>query len=529
MKKDRKSYMRKKARGGSDIPEGLEKKLEREAGIEDDIYDPDYDADPDYPEAEAPVKKMKRKKSKAYVFISYAFVLLFLVLIGYLAYFMVYDRSIYMTSAYNTRQDALAKYIERGNITTSDGVVVAETVKDGEGNESRNYPYSNEYAHIIGYSVKGKSGVESIANYELLTSHQNYLTQLQNELFGKKNKGDTVVTTLNSKLQDAAYNALGDYKGAIVVMNPKTGAILAMVSKPDFNPNTISADWDTYVNDESSSVLLNRATQGRYAPGSTFKIITALAYYKTHGSLEGFEFNCTGTLTYKDYTVRCSNQDAHGQEDFTKAFANSCNCAFSQIGLDLGAEIIANTANSLLFNAKLPSAELYSNPASFTLKNDSGDFALMQTAFGQGDTLTSPYHMALVVSAIANKGILMEPYIIEKTVSADGEVVSSTTPKEYKSLMSEDEANMLTELMRTVVESGTASKLSGQSYTAAGKTGSAQYTKSDGTLGTHAWFVGFSSIGDSDLAIAVIAEDGDSGSDTAVPMAKMVFDAYYGG
>ena len=125
MKKDRKSYMRNKARGGSDIPEGLEKKLEREAGIEDNIYDPDYDTDPDYPEAEAPVKKIKRKKSKAYVFISYAFVLLFLVLIGYLAYFMVYDRSIYMTSAYNTRQDALAKYIERGNITTSDGVVVS--------------------------------------------------------------------------------------------------------------------------------------------------------------------------------------------------------------------------------------------------------------------------------------------------------------------------------------------------------------------------------------------------------------------
>ena len=131
-----------------------------------------------------------------------------------------------------------------------------------------------------GYASNGRAGVESTSNYDLLTSHASILEQVQNEAQNIKVRGDSVVLTLDTRMQQAAYNALGSYRGAVVVMEPSTGRILAMVSKPDFDPNTLSEDWDTLISDESSSALLNRAAQGLYPPGSTFKILTTLAYLK---------------------------------------------------------------------------------------------------------------------------------------------------------------------------------------------------------------------------------------------------------
>ena len=142
-------------------------------------------------------------------------------------------------------------------------------------------------AHVVGYDANGKNGLESLANFQLMTSHDGYLSQAANELKSEKNLGDNVVSTLNASLQQTAYNALGDNRGAVVVMDPRTGAVLASVSKPDFNPNTVAQDWDYLVSDNSNSSLLNRATQGAYPPGSTFKIVTALAYLKAHGSIDG--------------------------------------------------------------------------------------------------------------------------------------------------------------------------------------------------------------------------------------------------
>ena len=130
---------------------------------------------------------------------------------------------------------------------------------DAEGNEERLYPYNNIFAHVVGYASNGKAGVEATSNFDLLTSHASILEQVQNEANHEKVRGDSVVLTLDSRLQSAAYNAMGVYKGAVVVMEPSTGKILAMVSKPDFNPNTISSDWDALVSDETNSSLLNRA------------------------------------------------------------------------------------------------------------------------------------------------------------------------------------------------------------------------------------------------------------------------------
>ena len=283
-------------------------------------------------------KKAKRRKNREYTIVSYFFVLIFVSLIGYMAYFNIWERDAITSSPYNSRQNQAEDRIVRGSILSSDGQALAYTQVDDQGNETRIYPYGNMFAHVVGYEANGRNGLESLANSSLMSTHHEYVDRLKNEILELKNPGDNVVTTLNTRLQEVAYNALGGYNGAVVVMDPKTGAVLASVSKPDFDPNTVEANWDSLVNDSTNSSLLNRATQGAYPPGSIFKIVTALTYLREHGTLDDFSYNCTGSITQEGHTIPCIYGEVHGQVDFTTAFAESCNTAFVQMGLDLGAD-----------------------------------------------------------------------------------------------------------------------------------------------------------------------------------------------
>lgn len=426
-------------------------------------------------------KKAKRARNREYTIISYFFVVIFLSLIGYMVYFNVAKREAVISSPYNTRQNQMEERILRGSILSADGQVLARTETDEAGNETRVYPYGNMFAHVVGYDSHGKNGVEALANYSLMTSHSDYIDQVKNEILENKNPGDNVVTTLNTKLQERAYNALGGYNGAVVVMDPKTGAVLASVSKPDFNPNTLSADWDYLVSDSSNSSLLNRATQGAYPPGSIFKVVDALAYMRKNGTIDNFSYNCTGSITVDNHTIPCFGGEVHGSEDFTTAFAESCNTAFTQIGLDLGGSNLQKTAEDLLFNKKLPIPIDYTK-SKFDLGSTPGNPLLMQTSIGQGNTLVSPMHMALITSAIANDGKLMQPYYIDRVETINGTKVKSTKPTVYKELMTASEAATLKNLMAEVVNRGTGTQLSGESYSAAGKTGSAEYYGADGSI-----------------------------------------------
>ena len=213
-------------------------------------------------------KKAKRRKNREYTIVSYFFVLIFVSLIGYMAYFNIWERDAITSSPYNSRQNQAEDRIVRGSILSSDGQALAYTQVDDQGNETRIYPYGNMFAHVVGYEANGRNGLESLANSSLMSTHHEYVDRLKNEILELKNPGDNVVTTLNTRLQEVAYNALGGYNGAVVVMDPKTGAVLASVSKPDFDPNTVEANWDSLVNDSTNSSLLNRATQGAYPPGS---------------------------------------------------------------------------------------------------------------------------------------------------------------------------------------------------------------------------------------------------------------------
>ena len=390
---------------------------------------------------------------------------------GYITYFQVARSRDIIRSPYNARQDSYADRVVRGKILDKDGNVLAQTNVSEDGTETREYPYGNMFAHVVGYSVQGKSGLESVENFELLTSNAFFLEKIKNEFQDKKNMGDSVVTTLNLELQEAAYDALGNYKGAVVVMEPSTGKILAMVSKPDFDPNTVAENWD-FLNTDQDSVLLNRATQGQYAPGSTFKVVTALEYMRENPDYENYGYNCTGAIEKDGVTIRCYNGHVHGQVGFQDSLAYSCNTSFSNIGLSLDIKNFRETSKELLFNSKLPSVLPYSK-SSFSLEPGAGSADKMMTAMGQGKTQVSPYHMALITSAIANGGTLMKPYLVDSVTNYTGAVIDKNKPEKYKSLMTSEDAAKLKQYMSAVVDYGTASVLSGQSYTAAGKTGTA--------------------------------------------------------
>lgn len=430
----------------------------------------------------------------------------------------------FQNSPYNKRQDSYEERVVRGNIYAASGEVLAETHLDEEGNESRSYPYDNLFSHVVGYTSKGKSGLESTENYHLLTSHAGAIEQVQNEMQDQKNIGDNVITTLDLELQQAAYWALGDHDGAVVVMEPDTGKILAMVSKPDFNPNDIDRIWDDLIADESNSNLLNRAIQGLYPPGSTFKIVTSLAYMRSGGNIDEFRFDCQGEVTNGGFTVHCYNNNVHGEEDFETAFAKSCNSAFAQLGVDLDGNVFKQTAEQMLFNKKLPMTLPY-NKGSFVMDSSTADALAMQTAIGQGETVTTPFHMALITSAVANGGNLMKPYFVDRIENYNGELVKKYKPEIYSQLMTSEEASVISQMMEGVVLNGTASRLAGQSYTAAGKTGTAEHGDMSGS--PHAWFVGFSNVENPELVVSVIVESSGTGSEIAVPVAQQIFDAYY--
>ncbi len=403
----------------------------------------------------------KRAGNREFVIITYLFVAVFIMMMGYFAYFQVFKSEDFINSPYNTRQNTFAEHVVRGEILSSDEKVLAQTVVGEDGSESRYYPYGAMFAH------------------------------------------------------------------AVVVLDTATGKILAMVSKPDFDPNSIASQWESIISntDSENSVLVNRVTQGLYPPGSTFKILTTLEYMRENSNYQDYSYDCQGSITMENTEIHCYANAVHGAEDLQASFAKSCNTSYANIGLSLNRTKFAGLCRELLFDADLPVPYPF-NKSSFVLDKSSNTDQVTQMAIGQGETLVTPMHMALITSAIANNGTLMRPYIIDHTENYRGVTVKNYKPSVYSTLISEGEAGKLQELMSLVVSEGTGSQLNGQSYQAAGKTGSAEFSNVKGE--SHAWFTGYASTEEKgSIAVTVIVENGGAGSTAAVPIAKQVFDTYF--
>lgn len=456
--------------------------------------------------------------------IMYIFLGLFVLMAGYFSYFIIFQSDEVINNTYNKRQEVLEQRVVRGDILSSDGEVLAHTKLDEKGNETRYYPYGDVFAHVVGRFTRGKSGIEETENIRLLTTNMNSMEVMYSDLLGEKSPGDNVVTTLNSKLQQIAYDALGDNRGAVVVMEAKTGKLLAMVSKPTYDPNTIDTEWETLVADEGSeAALVNRATQGRYPPGSTFKILTALEYMRENPIYKKYSYNCDGGIEFEGMTIHCHKGEVHGKVNLPASFAESCNTSFSNIGKSLDITSFRSLCEKFLFNRSLP-IELTSSISSFTLeKGVSGTKEAMQTSIGQGHTLISPLHNAMITATVANNGVMMKPYVVDHIENAEGGMVKRYSSSQVARLMTPEEATYISKMMRKAVTEGTAVKLKDLTVEAAGKTGSAD--NSGGKA--HSWFVGYAPYKDPEIVVSIIVENVGTGSEYAVPIAKEILKEYF--
>lgn len=467
-------------------------------------------------------KKKIQDNNREYRIVTYIFVAIFSAMILYLVYFLMVKSEAFINNEYNGLQALFEEEVEKGDILTSDGYVIAETITDADGNSVRNYPYGEMFAHLTGYSLNVRTGLEKQLNFMLLRSNTHFVEQLMCELTNEKKKGDNVTTTIRYDLQEAAYDALGNYDGAVIVMEPSTGRILAMVSKPTYNPNTIEQDWESL---QDGSALYNRATQGQYTPGSVFKMMTLLAYMECNPeTYSDYSYECTGEITINNKTIHCAGNKAHGAADLKTSFSKSCNTSFVNMMQSVDEEVFQKLCNSMLFNQNLPIA-FESSMSGFSLAETDDTALKMDTAIGQGKTLVSPLHMAMLASAVCNDGVVMRPQLVEEVNNYKGVTVENTKSKEYKTLFTEKQLSVLKEFMRETVENGTASRLNKEAYTAYGKTGTAQTTNDLNK--TNAWFVGYAEYEGKELAIAVVVEDSGTGSTYAVPVAEKIFDLYF--
>ena len=447
-------------------------------------------------------------------------------MMAYTCHYAVTNRQQLINNSYNGRQEILAARNYRGKIYAAGGEVLAETQFDENGDETRVYPYGTLFSHAVGYASNGRFGIEAAANYYLINSNVKLADKVASDMEGVKYPGDSVYSTLDVGLQEICSQSLGVYKGAVIVTEPSTGRILAMVSKPDFDPNEIDRIWDSLLADKDSSVLLNRVSQGLYPPGSTFKIVTALEYIRENpDTYSKYTYHCSGRFTLGEDSVNCYHGMAHGGENFYKSFAKSCNSSFANIGTQLDRAAFGETLDGLLFNEELPVSFAY-HKSSLKVDENTTDPEMIQISIGQGTTQITPLHLNMITCAIANGGVLMKPYLVDSVRNEDGNLVKQFAPDTYGRLLTEEESAILTEMMQEVVEHGTGTKLSGLSYTAAGKTGSAEYNqvKTD----SHAWFTGFAPAENPQICVTIIIEGAGSGGDYAVPIAKRIFDEYFG-
>lgn len=422
----------------------------------------------------------------------------------------------------------------RGAILAGDTQIATTTPIKDRFLFQRSYPQGSLYASVTGwYSYDfGRSGLEAKYSSQLAgTASGQTLDRLVDMFTGATPVGATIQTTLNPKLQQVAMEQLGTKKGAVVAIDPKTGAILAMVSTPSYDPNTLAthdltaarASW-TALNSDPEKPLSDRSIREIYPPGSTFKLVTAAAALE-NGMAADTLVDTPSQLTLPNSKSVLGNQSSacgDGQQTLDRALQLSCNTAFANLGASLGADKLRAQAEKFGFNTTLHS-DVNAAKSQFPTKLDAAQ--TMLSAIGQYDVAASPLQMAMVVSAICNDGVLNTPYMVSEVRSADLKILYRHGPDD-KQALSVTSAQALQKMMVNVVTEGTGSKAKVSGVVVGGKTGTAQ---TDLAKNPYAWFVSFAK--DPDIAIAVFIEDADvertdiAGGALAGPIAKALIEA----
>jgi penicillin-binding protein A len=461
----------------------------------------------------------------------YLFVVGFVALVGVLAYWQVYVGVSLATDPSNSLQSRRVQEVPRGLILAGDGETeLARSEQGDDGFYERVYPEGPLYAGVTGYwsTRYGASGLEISLNNNLSGAGEpETLDQLVNRLQGGPDSGNDVELTLDPGLQRAAYDGLSSSvsgRGAAVALNPENGEILALVSLPSYDPNDIDEHFDELAEDPDQP-LLNRATQGLYPPGSTFKVITAAAALKAGVRLSD-EFEDDGTYETPGYTVYNIRAGAFGKQTFEKAFANSVNTIFARVAYEkIGPALLAESAYGLGYydpyeDFPLPVSASVLGPA--PEQWDQGNIS--QISFGQQTVESTVFEMAQVAGTVANAGTMMEPRLMREVRSPDGLIIDKPTPRVRNEALDEETAWTLNNMMqRAVTDVEVDAQIPG--IKVAGKTGTAEAPGDE----LHSWFVSFAPADDPKIAVAVIVEDGQEGYKSAIPVARRIMETHLNG
>ena len=446
------------------------------------------------------------------------------VLGAFLFHWQVLKSREFAAHANNPRLLILEPRLNRGQILTADGQVVAKSVLEGD-RYQRVYPTGALMSGVLGYSSMrhGKTGVEGAGNLDLLGAYtqDSIAAALRRAQTGKP--GDNVRLTIDKRLQLVADKALGSRRGTVVAIDPKTGGILAMVSHPSYAlPQDIDAHWEEIIKDKRQPLLF-RATHGVYPPGSTFKVVTSAVALDGGVVNASTPFSCTGAARIGQYTWHCFRGHVHGGINFAQALQLSCNVAYGQVGYKLGRDRLVAGAKKMGIGEAAP-MEITTSRGLLDPQNVPWRSIPVQLGFGQGPLAVTPLQMALVASAVANDGVLMQPHLIQQYEHPDGKVYRRTKPKVWKRAMTAQTARTVQAMMESVVAAGTGVAAQVEGVRIGGKTGTAE--NPHGT--DHAWFISFAPVGDPKIAMAILVEGGGQGGRAAAPIAKQMIEARLG-
>lgn len=441
----------------------------------------------------------------------------------------------------NPRRGILSAQVARGRIFSTNGEVIVDTVLGEDGTWQRVYPEPSA-GYVVGYYsplAYGLSGLESTFDEHLRGEKGgNPFNEWMDEILHRPRQGYDLTLSLDLELQRRADELLGDQQGSIVLMDAKTGAIRAMVSKPNYDPAQLytnvgpnaneqieraTAYWEQ-LTEPGSSALLQRATQGLYAPGSIFKTITAAAALDSGIAAPDTVYRDEGALIVDGRVIPEENRPDENRVDYTlsEAYGWSLNVVYAQIGLQLGADRMTQYATRFGLGGHIP----FDLPtATSQLAREEGFLnnraALADTAFGQGQLFVTPLQMALMTDAVANGGAIMRPYLVERISDAGGNTLQVRQPEEWKRAISPETAAAMRDIMVRSVEQGWAQSAAIPGAVVGGKTGTAE--TGDGP--PHAWFTGFAGHGEPEYVVAVIVEHGGEGSRTALPIGRDLLQA----
>lgn len=435
---------------------------------------------------------------------------------------------------------------ERGPILVGEPPtqIALSTPVEGELGYLREYPEPNLYAHATGYYsfLYGRRAIESAQNSILSGSDDRwFFRRLIDLVTGEQPRGGAVKLTLDPAAQQAAFETLGDNKGAVVALDPSTGAILAMVSKPSYDPNPLASHdiaeqqeaWENITEDEDEPAL-NRAIAQTLPPGSVFKIVTTAAaleseQYEPDSEIPGpaaYELPISGN-PLRNYNEQPCGPD--GETTITNALRISCNSAFAYLGNELGDDALRQQAERFGFNSA-PLADDNLNAARSEFPSDLEPDFTAQSAIGQFDVRATPLQIAMVSAAVANRGVLMDPYLVDEIRGPDlVSLLDVTDPEELSRAVSTETAGQLTRMMVEVVENGTGQSAQMPGIQVAGKTGTAQ---SSPDRPPYAWFTSFAPADNPEVAVAVVIEEASgvgrdeiAGGRLAAPVAVAVMEA----